>query len=230
MGHNRHCDKWCERCAFTARCAVFADEQAEYESLPDDDANEAFWQDLETASEQAQASLQAASEDQGVDFDAFEDAQWEAREQDIHETVESHPLNVASMAYMTMVHEWLNGVDTLFHGKDRDPDRDDIVDIIGWYHMQIHVKVARALDGEERGVPEMIAHFPKDSDGSAKVALLGMDRSIAAWQRMKSHLPDREDEIREFMIALERLRRATERHFPAARSFVRPGFDETLNS
>lgn len=53
-----------------------------------------------------------------------------------------------------------------------------------------------------------------------------MDRSIGAWRRMTKHLPEREDEIREFLIALVRLRRATERDVPKARPFIRPGFDQ----
>jgi hypothetical protein len=31
--------------------------------------------------------------------------------------------------------------------------------------------------------------LPRDSDGSAKVALLGIDRSLVAWTRMRQHFP-----------------------------------------
>ncbi len=63
--------------------------------------------------------------------------------------------------------------------------------------------------------------FPKDSDGSVKVALIGIDRSIAAWGKMLSFFPEKEDEILELLVQLERLRRSTEKEFPDARDFKR---------
>lgn len=65
-----------------------------------------------------------------------------------------------------------------------------------------------------------------DSDGSAKVALIGMERSIGAWERLRELLPEKGDSILPMMLHLEQLRRATEQAFPNAQSFVRPGFDE----
>jgi hypothetical protein len=68
--------------------------------------------------------------------------------------------------------------------------------------------------------------IPSDADGSAKIALIGMDRSIAAWAVILKSMPEQEKVILDFLVRLERLRRETERTFPKARAFVRPGFDE----
>lgn len=65
-----------------------------------------------------------------------------------------------------------------------------------------------------------------DSDGSAKVALIAIERSIGAWTRLRAHLPDRADELLDLLVMLDRLRRATDAQFPAARAFKRPGFDD----
>ncbi len=221
-----YCDAWCEHCPFTSRCAVFAMEEADYEGDSRDKENGAFWKNLDESAGDAKETAEIEAEIEGLDLDAFEMAKIAAEEQEIDDAVQAHALHISSRLYMDKTHTWLKGVDGLFQGKARDPDRDDIVDIIGWYHTQIHVKLDRALHGEERGVPDIIADMPKDSDGSAKVALIGMDRSLAAWSRLKKHIPECEDEILEFLILLERLRRATERTFLKARSFVRPGFDE----
>lgn len=221
-----YCDAWCERCPFTARCAVFAMEQEDYEADSRDAGNRNFWTDLDETSGDAKGEVEEAADLQGIDLDEFEMAKHAIEQQKIDAAVHTHALHAAAMTYMDKTNKWLMGVDALFRGKDRDQDRDDIVDIIAWYHMQIHVKLDRALQGKERGVPDIIADMPRDSDGSAKVALIGMDRSLAAWSRMKVHIPEREDEILEFLILLERVRRGTERTFPMARSFVRPGFDE----
>ena len=67
--------------------------------------------------------------------------------------------------------------------------------------------------------------FPKDSDGSAKVALIGIDRSMAAWRMMQLSLPDRVESIVPLILQLERLRLRVEKSFPQARDFIRPGFD-----
>jgi hypothetical protein len=68
--------------------------------------------------------------------------------------------------------------------------------------------------------------LPKDSDGSAKVALIGIDRSISAWGIMLRYFPAYEDELLKILVVLEKLRKKVEKEFPDARSFFRPGFDE----
>lgn len=62
--------------------------------------------------------------------------------------------------------------------------------------------------------------------GSAKIALTGMDRCIAAWSALRIALgPDEDDEILDHLAQLSAIRRETENLFPNARAFVRPGFD-----
>src|SRR5262249_39585301 len=102
-------------------------------------------------------------------------------------------------------------------------DLSDAVEIIRWYQFQIHVKLARALSGIK---DEEMPGFPSDSDGSAKVALIGLDRSLAAWARLRQHFPDKADELLDILVQLERIRRRTEARFPKARDFKRPGFDD----
>ena len=101
-----------------------------------------------------------------------------------------------------------------------------MIEVTRWYHYQIHVKLRRAIHGKLEDDDEPDDEFPKDSDGSAKVALIGLDRSIAAWGKMLSFFPDKEDETFKLLVLLERLRRITEKEFPDARSFVRAGFDD----
>ena len=68
--------------------------------------------------------------------------------------------------------------------------------------------------------------FPKDSDGSAKIALIAIDRSIEAWIKLLQLLPDHEDAIIPLLAALQKIKKSGEAEFPDARKFVRPGFDE----
>ena len=73
---------------------------------------------------------------------------------------------------------------------------------------------------------EELKAMPKDSDGSAKIALIAMDRSISAWAGLRETLGD--DSVLDLLVQLTRLRRETEALFPNARRFVRPGFDESV--
>ena len=65
-----------------------------------------------------------------------------------------------------------------------------------------------------------------DSNGSAKIALIAVDRLIAAWSILMEKMTDHEDEILKFLISLADIRKQTELTFPMARKFVRPGFDD----
>jgi hypothetical protein len=66
----------------------------------------------------------------------------------------------------------------------------------------------------------------KDSDGSAKVSLIGIDRSLASWGILLQHFPEEENTILDMLAHLEKLRKSVEKEFPDARSFKRPGFDD----
>jgi hypothetical protein len=106
---------------------------------------------------------------------------------------------------------------------------DEAFDIIGWYHLFISVKLHRALtrdtfDEEMEDDPEF-ADMPRDSDGSGKIALLSIDRSILAWAVLGTHLAEFTEPSLNAMLTLDRLRRAVEKEIPKARTFVRPGFD-----
>jgi len=104
----------------------------------------------------------------------------------------------------------------------------DAIEIIRWYQFQIYVKLKRAIGSarSEEEEKDFWDEFPKDSEGSAKVALVGIDRSISAWGNMVDLFPGQDEKILHIIADLERLRNRTEKVFPKARAFVRPGFDE----
>lgn len=102
-------------------------------------------------------------------------------------------------------------------------------DVIQWYQHFIYVKLCRAIEsraGEELETDGEMKQFPNGSDGSAKIALVAMDRSISAWAGLREALGDDLDGILDLLAQLAAIRRQTEKLFPEARAFVRPGFDE----
>ena len=152
----------------------------------------------------------------------------EARHRRKRQLVDNHPLAKAGKRYANAASDWFRELDQTIEVSENFEQLEDAREVVQWYQYQIAVKTMRGLSGrkdEFEEAPEL-AELPKDSDGSAKVALIGIDRSIAAWRLMQLSLPDRLESIVPLILQLERLRQRLERSFPQARDFVRPGFDE----
>ena len=161
----------------------------------------------------------------------------------LRDAAENHECARAAKTYGRIVNDWFDAAQQLFDEKADDlnlqaqlelPNSNpaevaaslkDSVDIIRWYQHFIYVKLLRAITGACEEGSEGPDEVPNDSNGSAKVALIAVDRSIAAWGQMQQHFPDRRDDILDILVHLDRLRRKVEIVFPDARAFVRPGFD-----
>jgi hypothetical protein len=88
----------------------------------------------------------------------------------------------------------------------------------------IYVKLCRAASGTIRAEGADLDYMQQDADGSAKVAIIGIERSMAAWATLLRRFPDHEDGL--FALGtLRQLLRQVEAAFPHARVFRRPGFD-----
>ena len=150
-----------------------------------------------------------------------------------------------------------NDMQTVSRTEDEDITIQDAVAVIRWYQFFIAVKLMRALSGaievdededltdddfsmdfltdyeaaddEEVDLDEITARSERmDANGSAKVALVALDRSIAAWRSLQISLPDKSETIKPMLVELNGLRVAVEAHFPRARDFIRPGLDEAF--
>jgi hypothetical protein len=147
---------------------------------------------------------------------------------------------------------------TVSRTEDEDITIQDAVAVIRWYQFFIAVKLMRALSGgieadededfiddddlsmdfltdyeaaddEEVDYDEIAARTERmDANGSAKVALVAMDRSIAAWRSLQISLPDKSETIKPMLVELSGLRVSVEARFPRARDFIRPGLDEAF--
>lgn len=248
-----YCDRWCERCPMTARCRNFAMGQAieramEEEKRTGERRDEAFWEDLLGRFTPRESALRDEAEDVGIDFDAeptdeeLEDAKRHVEAE--RRRVRSDPLARASMAYTMGVQSWFESHRERFARIDKrlasrrprplpttrtradEAAITDAVEVIRWYQFLISAKVQRALHGDDRDEELEAEGFPSDSDGSAKVALIAIDRSSAAWSALRHYLPELSDEPIGTLVALHKLRRGLERRFPKARAFVRPGLDD----
>ena len=96
-------------------------------------------------------------------------------------------------------------------------------EVFAWFHWLIASKIYRALMSASRAAREGEEWLREDALKSAKVALIGMDRSLDA---LASLAIEEEDARLDLLQAhLRRLRCEVEGRFPDARTFARPGLD-----
>lgn len=181
-----YCDRWCERCAFTTRCSAYAVQVAA----------EMCEGDFQAAIELAVGTpppMSEAERNRREDFlehlSSYEPTQAELAEVEREQTerderIDESAVTTKSEIASMLVHEWLE------HHRDRaaalpDAAVADALDIAGRDGIFIHVKLRRALDGRDRAMHG--EDFDDDSiqndwNGSAKVALISIVRSIKAWE------------------------------------------------
>lgn len=258
-GIYNYCDRWCERCTFTSRCFLYATENADAElDNPEvrDINNVRFWRKMETIFRETRAMIEELAAEAGVDLQA---AEADAEREEARREAKEHELSLSSQEYAEMVHCWFKdqfAAEQNVHddatGKTQNAEDDidirDAVDVIRWYQFFIAAKTYRAvMDLEDREEIDQTAEpdpFTEeelddedvwlrasidDSDGSAKIALIAIDRSSNAWRAMLGWMPEKKDSIGPILTRLEQLRRGLEKTFPRARDFIRPGFDEMIS-
>ena len=247
-GIYNYCDRWCERCPFTSRCMTFKLSEEKFGDPEEQDINNAvFWEKLSETFKETLELLREMAEEKGIDLDAITaESDDEDRIHDENSTV-VHMMLHLSKSYIDMVDQWFEPYEHLKSQWADDPKMDsfvdstsspseeetmafrDAVEVVRWYQLQIHVKLRRALNSTRHEKTWGLDDFPKDSNGSAKVALIGIDRSISAWGKILEVFPDQEEESLSIVSFLKRLGDRVEKEFPEARSFIRPGFDEAAD-
>ena len=232
-----YCDAWCDRCAFTARCAVFRQNADLMESDPNP-VQLGLWQNntiklvaakqwLKAKSKEYRHPLVASTEDERRIFDV------EAN--DIRRELDSIAVIQLAKRYQEKVLKWLKTDDIKHVLKEieQNSKENKILEeplwVIQWYVHFIYVICHRAVQGlidEEDDFEDDENPFPKDSDGSAKIAFISAENSLVAWHQLVTVMPDEESFIVKAMALLEAVMEEGDFEFPNARKFIRPGFDE----
>ncbi len=236
-GIYNYCDRWCERCPFTSRCLNYAMEEAEIQKAESaEEDKEEFWRHIQESFDTALGLLEDMADELGIDLETLE------IEADAAPDNKEHIISRMAEQYIQMVDDWFDMSEAAIAAAlDKEnaplkvvrPEETSVgipfaeaLEVIGYYKYFFGVKLKRALMGKDHEAGFDFDDMPKDSDGSAKIALIAMDRSISAWGGAASHLPAHKSRAAEIIARLKQIRDITEREFPEAREFVRPGFDE----
>jgi hypothetical protein len=222
-----YCDSWCERCDFTERCSAFAVQSAL--AMCDGDFHAAI--DLAVGPPRVpggepQKSLQERmAEALGTHEPSEKELDAIGREMDERrQRIKRFGVAETSGDYAIAAHRWLTEHDR--HAGSSDPAVRDAIAVIGWDSHLIHVKIMRALDGRDEDPKGSFWKSAVQSDwnGSAKVALISLQRSEHAWRVVAAATGD--EAARALAGSLASLRQAMKKEFPRATDFRRPGFDD----
>jgi len=229
-GIYNYCDRWCERCPQTNRCLNFSIGEEDF-SDPEtrDIKNEAFWKKLSEIFKETQEMLKEAAEEWGIDLEDLDSEEVAGHIRVRDEAVQGHVISRAARNYARRVEDWFKEREdrlleaTPFPGDELNLE--EAVEVIRWYQYFIAAKATRAILGKLEEDKDGRDEFPSDADGSAKIALIAIDRSISAWAVIPHHFPRETESALEIISFLDRLGQAIEETFPKARSFIRSGFD-----
>lgn len=237
-GIYNYCDRWCERCQFTSRClshSIGEDQNKELEEI--DQENERFWSSLNDSFKLVFTLLEDLAKEKGIDLNSIEIDEDEKIDNQVN------LLTHRSMNYVNMVDDWFknhqNIIENVLLKKEKQShlkliypanktpvSLQEVIEVIRYYQYAITVKLSRAIQGRENEAKIELEDMPKDSDGSAKIALIETDRSINAWGNLLKYFEDDNEDILKIINYLQQIREIAEQEFPHARVFIRPGFDE----
>lgn len=230
-GIYNYCDRWCERCPQTSHCLNFSISKEEFSDPEAQDIrNKAFWNTLSGILGETLELLRESAKRWGIDLEKLDSMDDIENLKAMDVAAESHLLSRAARRYGELVEDWFREEETLFFetaaAAREGVSLEEAFEVIRWYQYFINAKVIRAVRGKIEEEEEGWDEFARDSDGSAKIALIAMDRSIAAWAVIRYYITDGAKEVIDLIAFLDGLKQAVEKAFPNARSFIRPGFDK----
>jgi hypothetical protein len=220
-GIYNYCDEWCSYCPSTTRCLVYRLRQTDAacglttcEGVPEPGLNETIEEGRPVPVMDARGTfeLEGAMLAHGEVRATFEDL--------------DDPLDNLAFEHAADANRLLRARGWMPPPDDRWRPRPTQLDVIAWYHVMIAVKIHRAVVGGTLAAVARSGSISADVNGSAKVALVGIDRSRTALR----HLPLGEGAraIGRMLGRLDRFASAVEERFPEARSFTRPGLDAAV--
>lgn len=218
-GIYNYCDRWCSRCTKQAQCRLFEEES----KLSNDGISSSESMSLEKLSETFQQTLDLLNDylsKNGMPPSSLEALEQEERYIAKEEEATRHPLSVSAESYARKSRAWLRRIYS--SSNNLEEIHRDVLDVLSWYTPQIPVKIKRALMSIDDAAENETAN---DADGSAKIALIGIRRSIAAYGVLIADFEEENRTLFALVMELEELIKSVQRNFPEAQHFIRPGFD-----
>jgi hypothetical protein len=133
--------------------------------------------------------------------------------------------------YSAGVIRWLRTYEAMNpDARTQHADPQNPFDVVAWFAWFIPGKIRRAFRSRAFDAVDERDRWPDavqtDANGSAKIAIIAIDRSLAAWESIAARPDPVAHVAARFRAELATLREDFRREFPDAPAFVRPGFDK----
>lgn len=234
-GIYNYCDRWCERCTMSSKCLNYAQEKAMNEQATDPETNdinnEKFWESLRLSFQVTFELIEEDAKRFGIDLNNLPDVEIKEPKKYLVETL--------AKKYSTKIFKWLQANNDRLKQKAEQllliNENDDLAlnfadawEVVQWYSVFVSAKVHRAHFELDERIDEVEDEYDLMSDnlGSAKIAIIAIDRSMDALSAMYSVMPEDEDEYLGFLSQLFKIKKLMLETFPDVMRFKRPGFDE----
>jgi hypothetical protein len=212
------CDQWCMYCPATARCLAYRCQPSAVAERGD------IYENL------------AARMFEGVkmlrDLNAAEGRQVPELDQLLADDPRESrptlgpiddPLEKMGRRYAVLSSRYLRSHPSFPFEMKQRPGGPTPLEVFAWYHVLIAAKIYRAITSSRQGARDGDLSLTEDALFSAKVALIGIDRSQSALAALQT--VDDDARLQEMQAQLRRLARELDARFPGARRVVRAGLD-----
>jgi hypothetical protein len=220
-GIYNYCDGRCPRCDFTQRCLSYLDAQ-DLKASSDDEPSLAAT--VGSSLQRTLGMLAEVARREGVDLTSTTEDAAEAADNDL-ERHRADPLAVRASEYGHLAWRIGRALAPIVALR-QDARLIDAVETIEWFSSMIGSKLYRAICGQAEGW-EGRDEAQTDFNGSAKVAVIAIAESRAAWSvLMEAGRATADGVPAQAVKTLGELDAAIRDRFPRVMEFVRPGFDE----
>jgi hypothetical protein len=145
----------------------------------------------------------------------------------------THPLHVKAHHFANAIHKFLETLSSEIHSQKRNeapPEElaevQECFEILSWYHMQIAVKIDRALTSRPADSSKASEFSSREADGNAKVAHIGMLKILDGMMKIHQWNSSWNSELMPLFTELYELIEEVDQEFPDHKTFKRPGFDD----
>ncbi|MBL7898200.1 MAG: hypothetical protein JNJ99_06675 [Crocinitomicaceae bacterium] len=232
-----YCDRWCEKCPVTSRCEIFVPAA----NLTHSNNQLDFGNYQQTLINLYQWASENNIQPEEIVAGSLADQNRREKNRKNPRTNETSKLaadyRIESMNFKSKYKDKFNQFrqSSISHAEiNPSADRtaefkvQQAFEVIGWYELQMPLKITRAYLGEYESMENEKKYM--ETNGSAKVVLTSIERSMPAWETIGNYFPELENNCKKFILLLDRIRKRILADFPEAPSFIRPGIDEVVTA
>lgn len=232
-----YCDRWCEICRSTAQCEIFVPVATSHKKALKPDFGDFDFTLKKFYKWATERNITPEEIVVGSPADAARREKNKKNPRTNETSKIAADYRIESMNFKSKYKEKFNQFRQTCISKaelDSSADRTNehkilqAFEVIGWYELQMPLKITRAYLGEYECPDEEKKYL--ETNGSAKVVLTGIERSIPAWDTLGTNFPELDHECNNFILQLDRIRKRMLADFPKAAEFIRPGIDEVVTA